>query len=190
VIVTAATANAGKVAELRALFESRFDLVPAADYQAPHETGADYLENARIKARALFARLRAAVLADDSGLEVDALGGRPGVHSARYGSSADERNHRLLAELRGRVGAERRARFRSAVVLITADGREIASEGRCEGAIADEPRGGGGFGYDPIFLVPELGRTFGELSGAEKNRLSARARAARALLRQLDDAPP
>jgi len=187
VIVTAASANPDKVTELATLLGSRLRVVAAPDdYRPPPETGADYAANARIKARELFHRLHRAALADDSGLEVDALGGRPGVHSARYGASAADRNRRLLDELRGRVGSDRGARFRSALVLILDDGRELVAEGRCEGEIALAPRGGGGFGYDPLFLVPALERTFGELAAGEKNRLSARGDAARALLRELE----
>jgi len=187
VIVTAASANPDKVAELASMLGSRLRVVAAPDdYRPPPETGADYAANARIKARELFHRLHRAALADDSGLEVDALGGRPGVQSARYGASAADRNRRLLHELQGRVGSDRRARFRSALVLILDDGRELVAEGRCEGEIALAPRGEGGFGYDPLFLVPELGRTFGELEAGEKNRLSARGDAARALLRELE----
>ena len=186
-IVAAATTNAGKVRELAALLGSRLDIVPApASYQAPEETGETYLENARIKARALAAITGGAAFADDSGLEVDALGGRPGVHSSRYGATAAERNERLLGELRERVGDARRARFRTALVIVLADGTEVAAEGSCEGVIATDPRGENGFGYDPLFLVPELGRTFAELSAAEKDRLSARAVAARALVSELD----
>jgi XTP/dITP diphosphohydrolase len=187
VIVTAATASPAKLRELDELLGSRLRLVPAPEsYRAPPESGASYRENARIKARALFAALGAAALADDSGLEVDALGGRPGVHSARYGTAAADRNRRLLDELRGRVGAERRARFRTAIVLILADGRELTADGRCEGEIAEAPRGSGGFGYDPLFLLPALVRTLAELTREEKNRFSARAEAARALVRELD----
>ena len=186
-IVTAATASPAKLRELDELIGSRLRLAPAPEsYRAPPESGASYRENARIKARALFAALGAAALADDSGLEVDALGGRPGVHSARYGTAAADRNRRLLDELRGRNGAERRARFRTAIVLILADGRELTADGRCEGEIAEAPRGSGGFGYDPLFLLPALGRTLAELTREEKNRFSARAEAARALVRELD----
>jgi len=161
--------------------------VPAPEpYRAPPESGASYRENACIKARALFATLGLAVLADDSGLEVDALGGRPGVHSARYGKEPADRNQRLLDALHGRVGAERRARFRTAIVLILVGGRELIADGPCEGEIAEAPRGAGGFGYDPLFLLPGLGRTLAELTSEEKNRFSARADAARALLRELD----
>jgi XTP/dITP diphosphohydrolase len=183
VIAAAATTNAGKVRELGLLVAPAIQLVPAPRcYRAPEETGATYLENARIKARALAHVTRSAALADDSGLEVDALGGRPGVHSSRYGVTTAERNARLLDELRGRVGDERRARFRTVLVLIRPDGSELAAEGTCEGVIADEPRGDRGFGYDPLFLVPELGRTIAELSGEEKALRSSRAVAARALL--------
>jgi XTP/dITP diphosphohydrolase len=187
VIVTTATANPAKLRELAELLGSRLRLVPAPEpYVAPPESGASYRENARIKARALFAALGAAALADDSGLEVEALGGRPGVLSARYGVEAADRNRRLLEELGGRVGEERRARFRTAIVLILADGRELIGEGHCEGEIAEAPRGSEGFGYDPLFLLPALGRTLAELTSEEKNRLSARAEAARALVRELD----
>src|SRR5262249_11057040 len=155
-------------------------------YQAPDETGETYVENARIKARALAAAIGGDALADDSGLEVDGLGGRPGVHSSRYGASAAERNARLLAELEGAVGEARGERFRTGLVLVRADGAEIVAEGTCEGMIATEPRGEGGFGYDPLFLVPSLGQTFGELATEEKDRRSARAVAARALLAELE----
>jgi XTP/dITP diphosphohydrolase len=186
-LVTLASANGDKVRELAALLATRLRLVAAPEgYVEPEENGCSYLENARIKARALFARTRRAVLADDSGLEVDALGGRPGIHSARYGTTAEDRCRRLLGELTGRSGEERRARFRTAIVLLLDDGSEISAEGSCEGEIADRPRGAGGFGYDPLFLVPHLGRTFGELPSEEKDRLSARAAAARALVGTLD----
>ena len=186
-IVTAASANPAKLRELAELFGSRLRLVPAPEpYRAPAESGTSYRENARIKAHALFAALGAAALADDSGLEVDCLGGRPGVHSARYGTEAADRNRRLLDELRGRVGEERRARFRTAIVLVLADGRELTADGHCEGEIAEAPRGSAGFGYDPLFLLPALDRTLAELTREEKNRFSARAEAARALIRELD----
>lgn len=186
-IVTAATTNPGKLRELGALLGARLELRPAPlEYWPAEESGATYLENARRKARALYQLVRGPALADDSGLEVDALGGRPGVHSARYGDSAAARNRRLLDELRGRAGAERRARFRTALVLIVDGGRELHGEGVCEGEIAEAPQGGEGFGYDPMFLVRELGRTFAELSSEEKNHCSARSVAARALLAELD----
>lgn len=185
--VIAATDNAGKRRELADLFAGRLRfLPPLADYSPPTEVGESYLANARIKARAMFARTRVAALADDSGLEVDALGGRPGVHSGRYGVDAGDRVERLLRELRGRRGAERGARFRTALVLVLDDGSELAAEGTTEGAIAESPRGHGGFGYDPVFLIPALGLTFGELSSEEKARWSARAAAARVLLAKIE----
>jgi len=180
VIVTVATTNLGKVAELAVLLGPSLEILPApADYRAPEEVGESYLENAYTKARALVALTGAPALADDSGLEVDALGGAPGLHSARFGPDAQSRAARLLAALAGR---DRRARFRTALVLVLPDGREVSAEGICEGEIATEPRGNGGFGYDPLFVVPVLGRTFAELSGEEKNRVSARGVAARGLL--------
>jgi XTP/dITP diphosphohydrolase len=183
VIAAVATTNEGKLRELAALLAPVIELVLAPrGYEPPEETGSTYLENARIKARALAEVARGAALADDSGLEVDALGGRPGVHSSRYGATPAERNARLLDELRGRIGDERLARFRTVLVLVRPDGSELVGEGTCEGVIADEPRGRRGFGYDPLFVVPELGRTFAELSAEEKGRRSSRALAARALL--------
>jgi XTP/dITP diphosphohydrolase len=187
-----ATTNAGKLAELASLLGRRLDLVPAPpDHQPAEETADTYLENARLKARALAARTGGAALADDSGIEVDALAGRPGVHSSRYGASAEERNARLLTELRGEVGAQRAARFRTALVLVLEDGREIAGEGACEGTIAEAPRGADGFGYDPLFVPRGGERSFAELPSGEKDRRSSRAVAARALLAALDrlDAP-
>jgi XTP/dITP diphosphohydrolase len=183
VIITAATTNPGKLAELAALLAPVLEIRPApADYTAPEETGRSYLDNARLKARALFQQTGAAALADDSGLEVDALGGAPGLRSARFGADVESRTARLLAALAGR---DRRARFRTALVLVLADGQEVGAEGGCEGEITRAPRGGGGFGYDPVFLVPRLGRTLAQLTSEEKNRVSARAAAARALLAAL-----
>jgi XTP/dITP diphosphohydrolase len=184
VIVSAATTNPGKLAELAALLAPVLQIRPAPDdYTAPEETGRSYLENAHLKARALFGRTGAAALADDSGLEVAALGGAPGLHSARFGIDVESRIARLFTEIAGR---DRRARFRTALVLVLANGREVAAEGDCEGEIVSTPpRGGGGFGYDPVFLVPSLGRTLAELTREEKNRVSARGVAARALLAAL-----
>ena len=185
-IVTVATANPGKLRELASLIGPDLDLRAAPDdYPSPPEEGDSYLANARLKARALWKRMNGAALADDSGLEVDALSGRPGLLSARYAPSAEARNRRLLEELGERRGDARRARFRTALVLVLADGREISAEGTCEGQITAAPRGDGGFGYDPVFLFPALGRTFAELSAEEKNRCSARAAAVRALLAEL-----
>jgi XTP/dITP diphosphohydrolase len=179
-----ATANAGKVRELTGLLDGLgytvLSLRDIGDVRLPPEGETSYRDNALGKARAA-ARAMAAVVAlgDDSGLEVDALGGRPGVTSAHYGGPGltdAERVTRLLAE----IGAAppRGARFRCLLALVAPWGEEAVVEGVVEGVLTDRPRGTHGFGYDPIFLVPALGRTFGELSDAEKDRLSHRARAA------------
>jgi XTP/dITP diphosphohydrolase len=177
-----ATANRDKAQELAALLRDLgYAVAPLGDVAGaalPPEGATSYAENARAKARAAMAATGAVALGDDSGLEVEALGGRPGVASARYGGpglSDAERVQRLLAELRGI--ADRRARFRSVVALAAPWGAEAVVEGSVEGRLAEAPRGQGGFGYDPIFEVPALGRTFAELAPAEKDRLSHRGRA-------------
>jgi XTP/dITP diphosphohydrolase len=150
------------------------------------ETGETFEENALLKARAHAALLDLPVLADDSGLTVEALGGRPGVISARYaGEPCDDRanNLKVLAEMRG-VG-DRRAAFVCVLALVAPDGLEMVVHGRCEGRIADEERGRNGFGYDAIFYRDDLGCTFGEASPAEKNARSHRAAAVRELLTRL-----
>lgn len=151
---------------------------------APPEEGREFREIALGKARWASRRAGLPALADDSGLEVDALGGRPGVRSARYagpGATDAENNRKLLEELRGLPLERRRARFRCAIALVDPEGWETVVEGVCEGFIALEPRGTGGFGYDPLFWVPEYGRTFAELPPEVKNRISHRGQALRAL---------
>ncbi len=154
---------------------------PWPDVEEPHET---YLENALAKAREVAAALGVPALADDSGIEVDALGGAPGPRSARYAGegATDERNlAALLDALRGVPSGGRTARYRCVAVLAWPDGAEAWSEGTCEGTLTSRPRGGGGFGYDPAF-VPEGGeRTMAELADAEKDRVSHRGRALRSL---------
>ena len=152
------------------------------------ETGASFAENARIKAVEYSRQTEHPVLADDSGLEVAALGGRPGIRSARYGRpGANDRDRigQLLLELE-RASGERQARFVCALALAQKGALLIETEGECRGEIALEPRGANGFGYDPIFLFPELGRTYAELKPAEKNRVSHRARAVASLLKRLE----
>ena len=155
---------------------------------APEETGATLIENARLKAKAAWTLTGLPAIADDTGLEVDALDGAPGIHASRFAgpraSYAD--NCRLLLErLRG-VPAERRtARFRCVIVARWPEGREVVAEGTLEGRITEAPRGAGGFGYDPLFEIQGTGRTLAELSAAEKHALSHRGRAARALARKL-----
>jgi XTP/dITP diphosphohydrolase len=160
--------------------------VPGAT--APAETGRTLLDNARIKARAALELTGLPAIADDTGLEVDALDGRPGVHAARYAGPAAtyaDNVTRLLAELAEVPPAARGARFRTVCVALFPDGRECVAEGVLEGRIATAPRGDQGFGYDPVFEVEASGRTLAERSLAEKQSLSHRARAARALARQL-----
>jgi XTP/dITP diphosphohydrolase len=157
------------------------------------EDGATLRDNARLKARALAAATGEAAVADDTGLEVDALGGAPGVFSARYsgeGATYERNVAKLLSELArvGATGADRRARFRTVALVAWPDGAEVAAEGVVEGVIAEEPRGSAGFGYDPVFvpLGPGTdGRTFAQLSADEKAAVSHRGRAFRALATHL-----
>ena len=160
--------------------------VPGAT--APKEDGATLLDNARIKARAAAKLTGWGAIADDTGLEVDALDGRPGVHAARYAgpdASYADNVARLLRELADAPLERRTARFRTVCVARLAGGEELETEGVLEGRITLAPRGDQGFGYDPVFEIPELGRTLAELGAAEKNRLSHRARAVHALARLL-----
>jgi XTP/dITP diphosphohydrolase len=185
-----ATRNPGKVAELtRLLAGAPFRLEGLlAHPEAPEvaETGATYADNALLKARAVAQACGLPALADDSGIEVDALGGRPGVQSARYsGGGAADNVALLLRELRGVPPERRTARFRCVIAVVWPDGRERLVEGSCEGIIAEEPRGEGGFGYDPVFVDPGSGLTFAELSEERKNALSHRARAALSCLAML-----
>lgn len=146
------------------------------------ETGTTYLENAFLKAHALANASGLPALADDSGLEVDALGGAPGIHSARFHPGSDEvRYLALLKALEGVPAEARGARFRCVAALVLPDGREFSTVGVCEGRIDAAASGDGGFGYDPVFFVPEAGKTMAELTTAEKNRISHRARAAQAM---------
>jgi len=143
----------------------------------PAETGGEFRENARIKAQYGFELTGLPTLADDSGLEVDALKGAPGVHSARYageGAGDAANNQKLLLALEG--VQNRRARFRCSMVLVMED-MTIEADGTCEGIILDGPRGRGGFGYDPLFWLPDLGKTMAEISPREKNKISHRGRA-------------
>lgn len=151
-------------------------------FEEAEESGSDFVSNAWIKASFAFARTGLTCIADDSGIEVDALNGAPGVHSARYAgetASDEENNAKLLQALRGLPDEKRRARFVSEIAMIAADGSQLAARGTCEGRIAHVPRGSGGFGYDCVFIPDELGdgRTMAELSPEEKNAISHRGRA-------------
>jgi XTP/dITP diphosphohydrolase len=183
--VAFASRNAGKLRELRALLPG-WD-IEALDTSGVEETGATFYENALLKAE--HARrsgpARAWALGEDSGLEVDGLGGRPGVFSARYagdGATDDENLDRLLDDLADVEGAGRRARYVCELVLISPEGTEIRGTGTLEGAIGRERRGSGGFGYDPVFVPDGEARTVGELGDAWKTGASHRAAAVRALL--------
>ena len=187
-----ATLNRAKGRELLELLgDVPWDVTLLADVAGatlPEETGATYAENALIKARAGADATGATALADDSGIEVDALGGGPGLYSARWGAhDLDDagRNALMLERLRGVPTARRSARYRCVIAIVDADGRERVVEGTCEGVIAEAPRGHGGFGYDPIFFFPAFNATFGEVPAKDKHQVSHRgiaARAARALL--------
>ena len=175
-----ATRNPGKLREFQALLpEYRVEgLADYPDLPSWEERGDTFEENATEKARIVGRHTGQPALADDSGLEVEALGGEPGVHSARFaGADADDAANvrRLLERLRGR--ADRRARFRCVLVLVLPDGRTFSAQGRLEGRIAREPQGDSGFGYDPIFVPQGYRRTLAQLGPDIKNRLSHRARA-------------
>ena len=177
-----ATTNPGKVREYQQLLNGlNCELVGLSEVgiiQEVAETGSTYEENALLKAREYAALSGLLTLADDSGLEVDALGGRPGVHSARYAPDSPARIQRLLAEMQNVPADRRSARFQCAIALAWPDGRAEITTGTCEGWITTDARGANGFGFDPVFYVPERGMTMAELPGDVKNQISHRARAA------------
>jgi XTP/dITP diphosphohydrolase len=190
--IVLATTNHGKLLELRALLaDLPVQLLSVADALGENlsvvEDGATFEANALIKARAVCRATRALSLADDSGLEVDVLGGRPGVRSARFAherATDAENNAALLRELENIEESARGARFRCVLALVSPwqGAEEYVAEGSCEGSIARAPRGNGGFGYDPLFLVAgQSGRAMAELSEDDKNRISHRALAVRSL---------
>ena len=177
-----ATTNPGKVREYRQLLDGLgCELVSLPEAGITHEvseTGTTYEENALLKAREYAAFSGLLTLADDSGLEVDALEGRPGVHSARYAPDSPARIRRLLAEMHDIPAERRTARFQCVIALAWPDGRTEITVGTCEGWITTEARGNNGFGFDPVFHVPECGVTMAELPEDVKNQLSHRAQAA------------
>ena len=186
--VVVATGNAHKVVEIEAILSEvmpgvRFvALGELGDFPDPVEDGADFYENALIKARAAQEQTGLSMaVADDSGLCVDALDGAPGIFSARWAGEHgddDANNEKLLREMAGVPDPERGAHFHSTVVLVRSDGRVLTGDGDCPGRIGHERRGANGFGYDPLFLLDDVpGRTMAELSPDEKNRLSHRFRA-------------
>ena len=186
-----ASGNRHKVSEIAAMLRPHgWQVVPLP--LSVDEDAATFVGNAEKKARAALAQSGLPSLADDSGLEVDALDGAPGVLSARWaGEPCDDaaNNAKLLGALDGVPDARRTARFRCALVLVDGDGTRLVAEGACEGHIGHAPRGAGGFGYDPLFLVDgdATGRTMAELGANEKNRVSHRARALDGMVRALDE---
>ncbi|HBT20374.1 MAG TPA: non-canonical purine NTP pyrophosphatase [Peptococcaceae bacterium] len=179
-----ASRNKGKISELKELLkEYNFEILSLDDYpEIPEikETGKSFKENALIKARIAAQETGCLALADDSGLEVDALGGAPGIYSSRFAgpNKDDEANNKKLLELLEGVPFDKRtARFRCVVAAVDPQGIEITTEGVCEGKIGFEPKGSFGFGYDPIFIVDGYGLTMAELKPEIKNRISHRAKA-------------
>lgn len=189
-----ASKNPGKLRELQeilgslgveVLLESQVGL----DLEV-EETGTTFEENAFLKADTVMKASGLPAIADDSGLVVDALNGAPGVYSARFGGKESDaaRTALLLEKLEGVPAEKRTARFVSAIACRLPDGRTFTAKGSCEGVVADAPRGQGGFGYDPVFLVPSLGKTFAELSAEEKNQISHRGAALRAFAEKFREA--
>jgi len=181
-----ATRNKGKIREIKALlgkmpyaFLDKFKDMPPIE-----ETGSTYLENATIKAVETSIRLKMPALAEDSGIEVDALGGRPGVHSARYSGKGDEANNeKLLQELKD--SSQRTCRYRCVAVFALGDNVLYTTEGTCEGVVLTEYRGKGGFGYDPLIYIPAMKKTMAELTMLQKNKISHRAVALREMKKRL-----
>ena len=179
-----ATHNPGKLKEMADILSSLgVEVVSPADLGVDlevEETGTTFAENAMLKAKAICEASGLPAIADDSGLCVDALNGGPGVYSARYGGEGLDdagRTRLLLENMRGQT--TRAAHFACAIACVFPNGKTLTAEGRCDGAVAFAPMGTGGFGYDPVFLVPEKGKTFSQLTEAEKNEISHRGKALR-----------
>ena len=196
--IVAATGNQGKAAEIREILRDMDVTVETMEeaglFADPEETGATFLENALIKARAVAGRAvdenrrDVIVIADDSGLMIDALNGEPGIYSARYlgrDTSHREKIADLVRRLAGVPDEKRSARFVCAIAAVCPDGRELTAQGVMEGRIGYEERGENGFGYDPIFYLPERGCTNAELSATEKNEISHRGKALRLMREKL-----
>ena len=183
--IVLASGNAGKVREINKLFAgSGIEVVPQSEFNVPEipETGTTFVENAIIKARHAAECTGLPAISDDSGIEVDALDSRPGVYSARYageGASDQDNNDQMLKELEGVAEAERTARYQCIIVFMRShtDPVPIITQGSWEGRILEAPQGDGGFGYDPVFIEPELGVSSAELTPEEKNQRSHRGKA-------------
>ena len=190
--VVLASGNAGKIRELQHHLGDSFELISQNDLGviAPPEDGLTFVENALIKARAACEQTGLPAIADDSGLSVDALDGAPGIYSARFsgeGATDDRNNSLLLEKLKGVAELQRAARFQCALVFMrsAADPTPIICQGTWEGRIVEAPKGTNGFGYDPLFFIPELNKVSAQLSPEEKNRLSHRGNAIAKLVEQL-----
>ena len=184
-----ASNNPNKIRELKEILGDRFETFSLKEkgiISDPEETGATFEENSEIKARFALEKSGIATLADDSGLAVEALNGEPGVFSARYSGedATTEKNNALLLKNMENV-TDRRAKFVCVITLLFPDGRKIQAKGECHGEILTSPRGTNGFGYDPLFYVPEYKKTFAELTAEEKNAISHRAVALRAFEERL-----
>ena len=189
-----ATSNEGKMREIRMIMEGCgcevLSLREAGIDLDIEENGKTFEENAEIKVKAIRSMTDAIVLADDSGLEVDYLGKEPGVYSARYlghETPYEKKNRIIIERLEGVEGKDRSARFVCAIAASVPDGRIFHTRGTIEGVIAKEPAGDGGFGYDPIVFVPELGKTTAQLAPEEKNEISHRGKALRAMRKLLQE---
>ena len=184
-----ASNNPNKIRELKEILGDRFETFSLKEkgiISDPEETGETFEENSEIKARFALEKSGIATLADDSGLAVEALNGEPGVFSARYSGedATTEKNNALLLKNMENI-TDRRARFVCVITLLFPDGRKIQAKGECHGEILTSPRGTNGFGYDPLFYVPEYKKTFAELTAEEKNAISHRAVALRAFEERL-----
>lgn len=185
--IVLATGNAGKLKEIREIFSGiNVGIVAQSDFDTPEaiEDGLSFVENAIIKARNAAAHTGLPALSDDSGIEVDALNGEPGIHSARYAGNDESNIQRLLRELDSLPDSKRTARFQCVMVYLrhANDPVPVIAQGAWEGRILQAPQGEGGFGYDPVFYVPERGCSAAELSSEDKNRLSHRGKALRQML--------
>lgn len=188
-----ATGNEGKMKEIRSLLSDLglpvLSMKEAGVDPEIVENGATFAENARIKARAVWELTGGIVLADDSGLVVDYIGGAPGIYSARYmgeDTCYEIKNRNIIERLKDARGQQRSARFVCNIAAVLPDGRVLHTEGTMEGLIAREPAGQGGFGYDPILYLPEYGMTSAEITMDEKNRISHRGKALRAMKEALE----
>lgn len=195
--IVIASGNPGKLREFQTLFRgSTIELLPQSAFGVPaaEETGLCFVENALLKARNASLHTGLPALADDSGIEVDALCGAPGIYSARYAginASDDDNNRKLLAELEQIPDPQRSARYQCVIVFLrhAQDPMPVICQGTWEGMIARDYQGDGGFGYDPLFYLPERGCTAAQLSAEEKNRISHRAQATLALRKHFMDGP-